>query len=71
MVQGMPSTATARVRELEAQLVEAQGLLAARGHELQILTHIAQASVTELLRVRGSILDASSAGRLFGPSCWQ
>ena len=70
-VQTMLSTATARVKELEAQLVEAQRLLSARGSELQSLTDIAQASATELLRVRGSIMEASSAGCILSPNCWQ
>ena len=69
--QGMLSTATARVEELEAQLVEAQCLLAARGRELQSLTDIAQASATELLRVRSSMIEASSAGCILSLTCWQ
>ena len=70
-VQAMLSTAAARVKELEAQLVEAQCLLSARGNELQSLTDIAQASAAELLRVRGSIMKASSAGCILSPTCWQ
>ena len=62
IVQGKLSTAIARVKELEAQLVEAQRLLSARGSELQSLTDVAQASAAELLRVRGSILEATNAG---------
>ena len=71
IVQGMLSTATARVKELEAQLVEAQCRLSARGSELQSLTDIAQASATELLRVRGSTTEASSAGCILRSACWQ
>ena len=70
-VQAMLSTAAARVKELEAQLVEAQYLLSARSSELQSLTDIAQASATELLRVRGRVIEATSAGCILSPTCWQ